>query len=196
MKRDIFKILLTICSAAMLLIASPLQAISDGTYQIEVMCFENLNTPKEQIAEWPSYVGSIDTRKAIKLNADSTIIKSVFASGRALNRDIKIIQTSTNHKFIMADGWKQALKEQVRSTPIYFVGGEMLNNKPEVEGLVSVKLIKNLFHTNLDIIFRKIENGKVREFRLTQSARLKPKESYYFDHELFGVFVIVSPANS
>ena len=184
-------------SGIVLFTASALHALTDGSYQIEVLCFENLETSKDKSEDWPAYVGSIDNKKAIKLNSDSPIVQNVMGSGRILSNDIKLIQQSSNHRYIFANGWTQALKDQVRSTPIYFVGGKQLpNHKWEVEGLISVKLIKNLFHTNIDLIFRKVESGNVKEFRLTQSARLKPKESYYFDHALLGAFVVVTPPNA
>jgi hypothetical protein len=190
--RKITNIISMLSFGLLLLFASVAQAISDGSYQIEIVCFENIGSKEQESA---NYVGSIDSKRAIRLNADSEIVATVLSADRALNQDVKLIQQSPNHKFIFANGWKQDLREQMRSTPIYLIGGKDLNNKWEIEGVISVKPIKNLFHVNLDLIFRKKDGSSLKEFRLTQTARLKSKESYYFDNPVFGALVIVSPIN-
>ena len=51
----------------------------------------------------------------------------------------------------------------------------------DFRGTLTITQVRNTFNIAFDGIFSK--------FRLTKSAKIKPKEIYYFDHPMFGALV-------
>jgi hypothetical protein len=64
----------------------------------------------------------------------------------------------------------------------------------EIAGVLAIMPSRDLFYTKVDFIFQKQRRHKPPiKVRLVNNGRLKPKEVYYFDHPLFGLFVLIKP---
>jgi hypothetical protein len=94
---------------------------------------------------------------------------------------------TSNYKIILHQATKYNILPSQRNKK-FLIRSELLEQDVDFvadddnfQGVLVITPIKNAFNLSLDGIFA--------NFRLTKSAKIKPKEVYYFDHPKFGVLV-------
>jgi len=187
-------------------------------YQIEMLCFEHTHSQRFNEEVWPQFVGNFDTAGALYLDPAlitlaelnnsfhyNTHLPSLDKKEFLLQQHAKVIKRSNNYRFVMQKAWVQPLVAGKRSNAVYMQGGHSyrsLLSKAydavmvwEIEGLISFKPVHNLYHAELDLVYRLPPETKqaVNEFRITRKARLKVKDIYYFDHPIIGIILTLAP---
>jgi hypothetical protein len=217
-------------SVAFLMISSA--AFADSTtdtgpitdiYQIDVLIFEHLEPNRFKTEHWPNFVGKIDAKQAVNLNALQAnapesldtlevldaldeageqplnkVIKNsinlVNPKNMLLNNELRALKSNKADRLIKYIAWNQPLAPNVKSTPVYFTVGK----DQEVTALISVKPGRNIFNVNLDLVYKlQAEDLRldpgVEEIRVTRDVKVKRKELYYLDHPVIGVFIMITP---
>ena len=184
-------------------------------YVIEIICFENLEIDRFKAEIWPQFVGKIDNSKALYLHPDEISLADLSQSLTyknhlpslnkkefALNKESNIIKKNRHYRLIMHKAWAQHLSHGKRSKPVYIQGGRSYQRSQphdsaitwEIEGILSFKPLHGLCHLELDVLYNTSADQKnsIHEFRITNKARLKNKDVYYFDHPIVGIIMLIS----
>ncbi len=187
---EVKRVLRILLSIAILFNVVATYSSTSVPHRIEIVCFENINHNTVDEEEPSKYVGSIAIPKINSDLVGSGMAQELVGEISLLRKEVNAIKSSKMHRYVYEQSWSQGLQEQKKATPIYFYGGNSIDSKHEIEGVITIKPIRNLYHVKLDIIFRTHDG---QEYRTTQSARIKAKDPYYFDHPKFGVLCIINP---
>ncbi len=192
-------------------------------YQVEVVIFEHTDSKRFASEQWPKFVGNLNIVKAINLSSLKTnipdsidtldildaldevgdkplssVIKDsvtlVDAKHMLLNSETNKIKNNKTERLIQHTAWNQPLATNVKSSPIYFTGG----NDEEVATLVVIKPARNMFNVSIDMIYKLQSSEKhlapgVNEIRITRDIKIKKKEIFYVDHPVVGILITLSP---
>jgi|GEM_PF-5014743 len=186
--------MLNLFTYIILIISSTCWAMGDGVYQIEIIAFENVEPSYVGAQQWPQKAIELNKKEALAVDESSIDVRTILEESRILNKSVELITQSAGHEIIYSSAWTQYLEDDKQNPPVHFIGGRYkVGESWEIEGLVAVRPIRNLFHTKVDLIFRKQTNEGLKEFRVAQSGRMKARESYYFDHPVVGCIMLITP---
>lgn len=192
-------------------------------YQVEVVIFEHMDSKRFAAEQWPKFVAPLNTANAINLNSKknnipdsidtieildaldevgdkplSKVIKDsvtlVDPKHKLLNKETSKIRNNKTERLVQHISWNQPLAVSVKSTPVYFTGG----NEEEIATLIVIKPARNVFNVSIDMIYKLQPNEKhlapgVNEIRVTRDIKVKKKEVFYVDHPVIGMLVTLSP---
>lgn len=192
-------------------------------YQIEVIVFEHTDPNRFKVENWPKFVAKIDHKNSVNLdklkdNLPESIdtlevldalddagevpvkeitresINLVAPKNYLLSKEIKMVQNSKDKTFIKHIAWNQPLANNVKSTPVYFTGGD----NQQIASIISIKPNRNVFNVNVETLYKLRPDDKqyaldIEEIKINRDVRLKKREAFYVDHPIIGMIIIISP---
>lgn len=147
-------------------------------YQVEIIVFSNFNaTSQESFPDNPNNSSEINKNGSAEFN--DTNIQPKF-----LLSEYNKLKNKSNYKIILHSATQYNLLPSQKNKKFFITTmseNNQENNQDNFNGILTITPIRNTFNLAFDGIYSK--------FRLTKSAKIKPKEIYYFDHPMFGALV-------
>lgn len=100
---------------------------------------------------------------------------------------------ASGQSVLLNRGWRQA---SANLSPVLVRGGRNANGRQELEGTVAVGGTDRMPEVTLELTLTRMDGEKPQYVTLRDTRRLKPGETNYFDHPLFGVILSVGPADA
>lgn len=106
-----------------------------------------------------------------------------------LSKELQLLNASTNYKVLQYVDWEDVVTHRFNSG-VYFYFDNFNKTSTDViklEGIINYKYSANIYGVKIDIIFYLKQQEP--PIRLTQSAKIKKGELFYFDNPNFGVLL-------
>ena len=151
-------------------------------YQVEIIVFSN----SHQSAATPNQESFAASPGELNKNHGSEF-DNTLTSVKFLSNEYNKIKKKANYKIILHSATQYNLLPSQRNKKFLINLGSKVSEteNPDLtedfRGTLTITQVRNTFNIAFDGIFSK--------FRLTKSAKIKPKEIYYFDHPMFGALV-------
>ena len=155
--------------------------ISYPEYQVEIILFKN------NMQESNKEIFYQDLKEPKKSN--SVDFNSKYVDPKFLLKDYTKLKGDKNYQVIFYSAAKYSLPFNQRNRK-FFIQNETLDD-PKIKS--DFKILLNIFHikNNINLIF----DGNFEKFSLNKVAKIKSKETYYFDHPMFGALITVVDLN-
>ncbi len=154
-------------------------------YQIEIIVFRHLHnasSPEQESFAENCNPGKINKHNSVDFNSNNTQVKWLLNDYNKLKKKSNykiILYAATVYDLLPSQKNKKFL---IKSDPEFSENSANESNGSEnFIGTLTITPVRNTFNLAFDGIFSK--------FRLTKSAKIKPKETYYFDHPMFGALI-------
>ncbi|MBI5611925.1 MAG: hypothetical protein HY942_02485 [Gammaproteobacteria bacterium] len=152
----------------------------DGLYDIEVLVFENRNTPA-------SDVSAFEGKNAVTLPglADAVVPTTPATGGYKLAGSAAQLEKDGQYRVLFHQRWSQTVDTKGGVKARRITGGT------ELDGLVKVYLSRYL-HADVQLVLKDtaVTGGVVH--RIDEQRRVKSQEVHYYDHPRFGVLLTVN----
>lgn len=185
------------------LMATPLLASDhDAWYQIEVFIFANTDPSAIYEEEWPSLLGPESRSPVIMLSrplASSNEFERALVSAQpytmmpAHTHELAAaelaISRQTDFRLLFHEVWQQPLKSQREALDIAIVGGECMDDRCELEGILRFSRERYLhIDTDLWLTHSRFHDSDVATV-MQQHRTIRDGELHYMDHPLMGLLV-------
>jgi len=189
-------------------------------YQVEVLAFKHVDNKAIASESWPVSpdLPSLDNIIEVQSgNVANPYYTELSESEFTLKNEANGLNKQPNYEVLLHIAWKQPILHKSQTSPIHLTGGKPLDEysnrrysseitQNELNGTITLSQAKYInVQANLVLnspagelfgqsVFDELTGfGGIESFTLVQSRRMRPKETHYFDHPLFGMLVRVTP---
>lgn len=151
-------------------------------YQVEIIVFSDLQNKfvisnKESFPDSP---GKLNKKNSVEFNN---------AKMQFLLKEYNILKNRSNYKIILqaANQYDLLPSQRNKKFLIQSKSNQEISEKElnDLESFIATLTITPIRNNTFNLAF----DGIFSKFRLTKSAKIKPKEIYYFDHPMFGALI-------
>lgn len=173
-------------------------AQTESLYQVDMILFTTTDPATRTTQHWPADPGLPEMAGASKIGEGALISPREGSLAEVWER----LDTSGRYRPLAYFRWRQVAASAGRLSKAGVESSALVGKKGPPQLLGTVALSQDgAVQANVDVVYREKDSTAeasgtevIKGYRLREQRRLLPGELHYFDHEVFGALIQITPA--